>query len=75
MQRVRDALGPWAWLFGCGAAGVLIMLVVLNLTAVRSVDALPALPTREPTATDAPTVLQITLSHSDSGEVSSALRR
>ena len=71
MQRVRDALGPWAFLFGCGAAGVLIMLTVLNLSAVRSVDALPALPTREPTATDAPQPqsLQITLSHSDSGDV------
>ena len=71
MQRVRDVLGPWAWLFGSAAAGVLIMLVVLNLTAVRSVDALPALPTREPTATDVPPPqsLQITLSHSDSGDV------
>ena len=47
------------------------MLVVLNATAVRSVDALPALPTREPTATDVPPPqsLQITLSHSDSGDV------
>ena len=47
------------------------MLVVLNATAVRSVDALPALPTREPTETETPRPqsLQITLSHSDSGDV------
>ena len=71
MRRVLDVLGPWAWFAGCGAAGVLLMLVVLNLTAVRSVDALPALPTREPTETDVPPPqsLQITLSHSDSGDV------
>ena len=53
-RTIWQAVGPWLWLFGCGAAGVLIMLVVLNLTAVRSVDALPALPTREPTETDVP---------------------
>ena len=70
-RTIWQAVGPWLWLFGCGAAGVLIMLVVLNATAVRSVDALPALPTREPTATDVPPPqsLQITLSHSDSGDV------
>ena len=70
MRRVLDVLGPWAWFAGCGAAGVFLMLVVLNLTAVRSVDALPVLPTREPTETALPPrSLEITLSHSDSGDV------
>ena len=48
MQRVRDALGPWAFLFGCGAAGVLIMLVVLECDR-GALGRRPgrALPTRE----------------------------
>ena len=51
MRRVLDVLGPWAWLFGCGAAGVLIMLAVLRMRDRGALGRRPcrALPTREPT--------------------------